>query len=707
MRGLYFRTKFILEILKTLVGSLLNLLFHSGERCESEITNENFGQPEDVPYFQHTNLSDSYLLNLVKDALRIESENPHCDIKTYGSVILNLLRSIQSKTIDMSNIGFKIAASLFRRKMYPSNEMRYYPDEKLYWNFFRNLHREAPIRTLSGRGNYGSIGLGKYAPEDADINLAIPSLKTRKEDPSAISQFKTKPGFVESSVEALLKANITDVSLSLDEKSLSQGVMLIEPTTVEEEFSLVGDVDYFFPEINQHKDELLYHLNYWQKISPVQHVKDAFLHLSSLVNKLYERKLLTRKKLRHLKSNTKQNITSITKESSNLAVLDSCLRDVFALKGDMMKHVLFAGVNFEEHNKEGCDGLTVKLQACRHDYTTQVPSYSSPLIPVKHVSNLCGLHTMDVMKSSWRSVFDGHPVEIDEKQDEDDHIGAALSIFLKLYDENLEIVKHENMIQLHYNINFVIESPSLIKSKDLNCIEYVHVHCEEVNDQSLLQIMILIDIFKKPGFLTVRSEHYLEIITIETSEQLTNIVMSMYSLLATVSSKAHVPKRRDHVQLSECKKLFAEFVKPKPYAQVPLILEHVEIKNEERSPENTFFHYELSKPDKTIEGAVGLILQNNYLDVLKRVTVALSPPALHILVVVATSMYGITQGNHLSDIPVFWCCTGIGVSVKTHVKCILDKVKEYLSHRKIRVTSVSGDTAFSPILSLTQASNHN
>ena len=106
MRGLYFRTKFILEILKTLVGSLLNLLFHSGERCESEITNENFGQPEDVPYFQHTNLSDSYLLNLVKDALRIESENPHCDIKTYGSVILNLLRSIQSKTIDMSNIGF-------------------------------------------------------------------------------------------------------------------------------------------------------------------------------------------------------------------------------------------------------------------------------------------------------------------------------------------------------------------------------------------------------------------------------------------------------------------------------------------------------------------------------------------------------------------------------------------------------------------------
>ena len=130
-------------------------------------------------------------------------------------------------------------------------------------------------------------------------------------------------------------------------------------------------------------------------------------------------------------------------------------------------------------------------------------------------------------------------------------------------------------------------------------------------------------------------------------------------------------------------------------------------KDEERSPENTFFHYELSKPDKTIEGAVGLILQNNYLDVLKRVTVALSPPALHILVVVATSMYGITEGNHLSDIPVFWCCTGIRVSVKTHVKCILDKVKEYLSHRKIRVTSVSGDTAFSPILSVTQASNHN
>ena len=73
----------------------------------------NGNDEHEVPHFVTSGLSDDYLLKLVKDALEIEQRSPFTDVKKYGSVVLNMLRSISNKNVDLNSVEFKITSSFF------------------------------------------------------------------------------------------------------------------------------------------------------------------------------------------------------------------------------------------------------------------------------------------------------------------------------------------------------------------------------------------------------------------------------------------------------------------------------------------------------------------------------------------------------------------------------------------------------------------
>ena len=199
--------------------------------------------------------SDEDVVALLSKGLAIEKKHSS-DLALYGSIIVNMLKAICSETVDFSSVGFKIAASYFRRLTVPSNRMRYSDEEKEFWNFYRLLNGESSVRILRGMANYGSTYGGSQDPKDCNINLAVPSLSVRKSHGSSAHLVKLEPGFIESSFIALNDAGISIVNLSLDEKSLSPGVKIVEnvdPISATVEFQVYGDVDYAFPNINEKK----------------------------------------------------------------------------------------------------------------------------------------------------------------------------------------------------------------------------------------------------------------------------------------------------------------------------------------------------------------------------------------------------------------------------------------------------------------------
>lgn len=96
--------------------------------------------------------------------------------------------------------------------------MRYHPDEKHFWSFFRLMYGEKGIRTLHGLGNYGTNTVGKQNPDQCKINIAIPSLTERKKDSTDMSNFKTVPGFIDSCLDLLQTSGINEVNLAIDEE---------------------------------------------------------------------------------------------------------------------------------------------------------------------------------------------------------------------------------------------------------------------------------------------------------------------------------------------------------------------------------------------------------------------------------------------------------------------------------------------------------
>ena len=67
----------------------------------------NSNDEREVSHFVTSGLTDDHLLKLDKDAQEIEQKSPYTDVKIYGSFVLNMLRSISNKNVDLNSVGFK------------------------------------------------------------------------------------------------------------------------------------------------------------------------------------------------------------------------------------------------------------------------------------------------------------------------------------------------------------------------------------------------------------------------------------------------------------------------------------------------------------------------------------------------------------------------------------------------------------------------
>ena len=148
------------------------------EDDEEDDEEDEEGEEENITLQCDQNFSDVELLDILKTALSQEAKES--DVNKFGSIIMNLILGIVQHKINFDELGFKIAASFFRRRVLWSSRMRYTADEKLFWNFVSLCHGDGVLRTLRGKANQGTNKLGTQPSEECMINIAIPSKFTRK-----------------------------------------------------------------------------------------------------------------------------------------------------------------------------------------------------------------------------------------------------------------------------------------------------------------------------------------------------------------------------------------------------------------------------------------------------------------------------------------------------------------------------------------------
>ena len=250
----------------------------------------------------------------------------------------NMLTCFKKKSIDQSSVGFHINASYWRRFLSLSNRMRYTQTELDFWSYFKLMHHEAPVRLLSGVGQF-MAGLkgepGSQSPDELKITIPIPSLRVRKDHGASSANFKVSPGFTEDSFQILKECNFKTVNLGFDEKKLADGCRLVKTTDEVSgltTFSSLGDIDYFFPEINSVKDNYMSNLNHHYNLSLSDMKIEGTPYLIQLLDNLtlVENTLL--RTVKKLKDSGKTDTVVLPREVARLVGVQSSIRDIISLQ---------------------------------------------------------------------------------------------------------------------------------------------------------------------------------------------------------------------------------------------------------------------------------------------------------------------------------------------------------------------------------------
>ena len=649
--------------------------------------------------------SDEDVVALLSKGLAIEKKHSS-DLALYGSIIVNMLKAICSETVDFSSVGFKIEASYFRRLTVPSNRMRYSDEEKEFWNFYRLLNGESSVRILRGMANYGSTYGGSQDPKDCNINLAVPSLSVRKSHGSSAHLVKLEPGFIESSFTALNDAGISIVNLSLDEKSLSPGVKIVEnvdPISATVEFQVYGDVDYAFPNINEKKMHLVQNLTHWYNNGILSN--EALVYLCNLEIRLKELLITTEKSIKGLKAKQRKNSVTIAREFANISNITSCLKDIELIKLDLLKMNMINsfGLTISDMNHISVDNdvmMEFPNLSLMHenDIATNHVNTEQSCFSSKDLFSLSGLDTLASLKSTWK-IREGTTTCFP------DNTVPVFVQFMRIIYPAMELYEHSD-IHTFRNVDLMVRGSLLLVNDETS---FVQTFAEDLSNAMLLDLMTQMVMFKMNGLLCVVSKENIDVYKLLYSEDVHNVVINAIDIVSDISS-SNIPTK---LTPSICtnRKIFKQLKNPEIFIKIP-----INIPNFKLVRKQDMWYKNIDKVFIIADGcdeifkhemdSFNQIMEANFKETIKKATLVLLNPAQHVLVLVANSIFG-KQATHLTDIPIFYARTGKGYKVNYEIKYCVEKCIEKLASHGIKVVCLSGDTAFHQLTHISDDGNSN
>ena len=488
---------------------------------------------------------------------------------------------------------------------------------------------------------------------------------TLLQDKSAKHHFKTDPGFISTGVESLKAANIDIVNIGFDEKSLAGAVTMEE---VDGNFSVKGDIDYGLPEINKDKIELISNLNYWHNCAEI--VKpSAYIFLTDLHEKLCEQLGIITKSLQSLRGKYSINKVSIAKETSSFATTQSSLKEVEkVLKTLIIKSVL----ETEEASFDNNEKVTVQIKnIIQYTGETQQAGY-----PTDKLYILAGFGGVADMRKEWKkmnSVSQPSRSSVSRSVKDLENL-KEISLFLQLYDATLKICRKGNDAGLLSGHMFLITDLTYIQSDLIS--QYVYCSLENMEGSNLLNVFCQMCMNQKPAMVSIKREDFVYIYIFEYTDVIINLINTILSnLLAQKQSSKRISA------MVNSKHELDSFPLPSCLAKVPCSLSSVETRDAE---EKIVIHVP--------KHMMLLDIEERVKEVIRKAVISLRQPALHVLVVVANSVFGKEKG-HVSDVPIFYCRTGRGCRVKQEISYIIKSCIQYLANQSIKVVCVSADTA--------------
>ena len=459
-------------------------------------------------------------------------------------------------------------------------------------------------------------------------------------------------------------------------------------------FSSVGDTDYGFSQINQQKEYVMDNLNKWFNVPISYNPKGAYFYLSELKISLTNRKPEFEASIKTIRENKVVKLKSLVRECSKLSQVESSIRDVQKIQARILMHEFIADKpDSSIFSQDGPDSRTAVENLFMS--SSVYPSVHSEVfkdtvvIPTNKVFDLAGLCTIRALQL-WKTIEAETEAEVLSKEEPTGNLSlfGTLGLFFNIIDKSLVIKENKIKFLMHESLMFKMVGGSFLFSGDL--MRFVHVHTHEITSSSLLDLAVRVQLFNKPGILSVETDDSTIIYKMDYTEEARLFFGDVKEMLLSIK-EGKIPTKVTP-PMASLRALWKSQPKPIEWVDIP---KHIDEISFELQPSSTRF--------QEVSGILNLksCQQNSYdtyQEVIRVATRNLLRPAFQLLVFVCNAVEGMKAGQHVSDVPVLYVRVGKGMSIKKEVKLLLELTKTELARNGIKVVCVSGDTAQHPIL---------
>ena len=666
---------------------------------------------------------------LLEDIIKaIEIEREQVDVTKFGSLFQNFASAVVKGNMKASDLSFSIAASIARLKNVKSNTMLYSKQEYIFWEYIEDMHKPACIRDLIGEKGFGlqkeKGEMGSQNPCDINFNLAIPSKHERVKN-NMYRPKQMRPGLIQESTNILMEDGMSDLNLSIDEKFLSSGCKI----EIDEESRTVikGDQEYFgvsttykSSSINKY-EEGLNHLDTLNKDITSSSVIQLHGLLTSFETSLKDKTCDSKNSLMKMRSKFRKNRVSIAKEVSAVARMEKTIAEIKDLKTKLEESItvlssskenIFLLKDFDQLAKDestASKNLVNEISDNLEYVNTGSNFWKSKInfrntIPTDYIGRALGQVTFTACKETIKMFVKGQfkDFEYSYSRDQFNMTMLTLSQVLCCIDPNLIIYEIGTVrFSITNKVNLAVIGCSLIQSKVTNEFVYAHLHCYQISDSVLLDLIARMKLFSCSGILTISEDGSpLKILKLENTCLIDEIWTLIVQLLVEVFGNIPLPTKLSD-RMKELKlKLKSENLSGRLelITEIPLVsaAEYDFCWNSEQSePPSVFFTPVLKTLNQAILMDELTKFSERAKDAITEATLLTRPLATQLLLFSVNSLNGRATKSEREDLPTHYARCGKGTRIKEDVRPMIEQaIADIETKTKSKIRSFSADTAY-------------
>ena len=217
------------------------------------------------------------------------------------------------------------------------------------------------------------------------------------------------------------------------------------------------------------------------------------------------------------------NKISISRETANAANIESAFREVKVVKENLFKVNVLQDSGIDSSlavTEDSVLTFEVPNLSFNHEHANLPKSRTS-----RHVHSLCGLSSIDIMKSTWKQ-----KKTFESSLDTDLEYSAmpVFAQFMKFINPHLNLSQYSREVNVK-GVKLHLTGSLLTSFKGES---FVNIMCKEINDANIIDVMTQMEMFTKTGLISIVNGETKEVFKIPYTKDVKSIDTNILQIIS-------------------------------------------------------------------------------------------------------------------------------------------------------------------------------